>query len=291
MEYRQVNEPLPGIVVEGADGEPSYALFDHGAHTVAWRPPGARPVLWVSGQSLYQADKPIRGGVPVIFPWFGAGRQGDLSPAHGFARISTWTRESVVDSLTENGTLSVTHTLPGSVAPDLLEQISVELKVTFAADQLTLEFTVGNESERPFTFEAALHTYLAVSDIRQVQVHGLEGADFSDTVVGADPALQQQVGPIRFTAETDRVYHSPATVTVRDPGWARELVVAKKGSADTVVWNPWTAKSAAMPDFGDHEWTQMLCVEAGNLGDHAISLDPGETHTLVQTLAIRPLEG
>ena len=30
----------------------------------------------------------------------------------------------------------------------------------------------------------------------------------------------------------------------------------------TAVWNPWVAKSAAMGDFGDEEYTGMVCVEA-----------------------------
>ena len=30
-----------------------------------------------------------------------------------------------------------------------------------------------------------------------------------------------------------------------------------------VVWNPWAEKAKAMTDFGDEEYKQMLCVEAG----------------------------
>ena len=35
-----------------------------------------------------------------------------------------------------------------------------------------------------------------------------------------------------------------------------------------------------MPDFGDDEWTGMACVEAANALDEAITLAPGESHTL-----------
>jgi len=52
-------------------------------------------------------------------------------------------------------------------------------------------------------------------------------------------------------------------------------VVGKSGSATTVVWNPWVAKAKAMPDFGDDEWTGMLCVETANAMDGAVTLAPG----------------
>ena len=58
------------------------------------------------------------------------------------------------------------------------------------------------------------------------------------------------------------------------------------GAANTVVWNPWIAKSAVMLDFGDDEWPGMLCVEAGNVLDHAVSLEPGRSETLRYRLAV-----
>ncbi len=298
MEYRHITEPFPGIAV-GSDSSagpmgdlPStcrYGVFDHGAHTFAWQPAGQRPVLWLSAHSEYSPGLPIRGGVPVVFPWFGAGRHGDQSPAHGYARVADWTRESVVDALADNGTLSVTHTLGGPTAEEPYAGLRAELKVTFSPQQLGLEFTVSNEGEHPVSYEQALHTYLAVSDITQVQVLGLEGSHYLDRAPGgaSEPVLQQ--GPISFTGETDRIYLSPDTVEVVDPGWSRALVVTKQGSADTVVWNPWVAKAAAMPDFGDDEWPRMLCIEAGNLGDHSVTLAPGQTHLMTQAITVRSL--
>ena len=66
----------------------------------------------------------------------------------------------------------------------------------------------------------------------------------------------------------------------------RKLVITKHGSANTVVWNPWVDKSAAMPDFGDDEWIGMICIEAANALGDAITLRPGETHTLKQRITL-----
>jgi glucose-6-phosphate 1-epimerase len=61
--------------------------------------------------------------------------------------------------------------------------------------------------------------------------------------------------------------------------------VSAASAADVVIWNPWVAKSAAMADFGDDEWTGMLCVETGNVLA-AVTLAPGQSHTMTATLEV-----
>src|SRR3954471_12825339 len=70
-------------------------IYVHGAHVTHFQPAGCGAVLFMSGSSKFTPDKAIRGGVPVIFPWFGAhGTQPEL-PMHGFARTAEWEVESV----------------------------------------------------------------------------------------------------------------------------------------------------------------------------------------------------
>ena len=57
-------------------------------------------------------------------------------------------------------------------------------------------------------------------------------------------------------------------------------------SAQTVVWNPWIDKARAMPDYGDEEWPQMVCVEAVNVREQAVTLDPRERHLMSQTISV-----
>ncbi len=98
-----------------------------------------------------------------------------------------------------------------------------------------------------------------------------------------------QSGVLRITAETDRVYRSTAEVEVVDPVLGRRIRLSKEGSAQTVVWNPWVDKARAMPDFGDDEWPQMLCVEAVNALDQAVELAPGQSHTVRQRIRVETL--
>ena len=90
-------EPGPGglerLVLEAAEGEA--AVFVHGGHVSHFQPKGGKPVLWTSAESRFESGKPIRGGVPVCFPWFGPKAGAPEAPMHGFARILPWTVKDV----------------------------------------------------------------------------------------------------------------------------------------------------------------------------------------------------
>ena len=51
----------------------------------------------------------------------------------------------------------------------------------------------------------------------------------------------------------------------------------------------WGDTSDDLEDFGDDEWRQMICVEAANALRAAVPLEPGQSHTMVATAAVRPL--
>ncbi|MGA4507888.1 D-hexose-6-phosphate mutarotase [Propionibacteriaceae bacterium G1746] len=278
-----IDSPLAGVVAD-QDGRQA-GVYDHGAHVFSWQPRGAEhPVLWMSAASMFAPGQPIRGGVPVCFPWFGPGRTGDLAPGHGFARLASWTRTQLLD---EDDRLLVTYRLDESQVgdqPNFPHAFTAELTVEFTDKHVDLALEVTNTGDEQFSYEEALHTYLAVGDSREISITGLEGASYLDKVAGTTENTQQ--GAIRIEAETDRVYDSTADVTLDDPVWARRLVVSKTNSANTVVWNPWVAKSAAMPDFGDDEWPHMVCIEAANALDEAITLTPGQSHLMSQRITL-----
>ena len=133
------------------------------------------------------------------------------------------------------------------------------------------------------TIEEALHSYFAVSDVRRVRIHGLEGVGYVDKTA----AMARKPG--RDRADRDRRRDRPrlprrdGTVTIEDPGWRGGSSSRSPARATTVVWNPWIAKAKAMPDFGDDEWTGMVCVETANAGDDAVTLAPGASHAMTAT--------
>lgn len=281
-------EGLERLVVAARDGEAH--LYTHGAHIAHFQPRGGQPVLWMSRASQFVGGAPgkaIRGGVPLCFPWFGpkVGEAG--APIHGLARIFAWEIESV-EQLAD-GRIRAALTLSSSDATRRVSpcEFALSYAVTVGAT-LTMELTARNTGEAPLGFEEALHTYFSVSDVKAVTISGLAGSTFVDKVDGATRKTQGGE-PIRITSETDRVYLGTVTpVTIDDPGFKRRIRVSKSGSNTTVVWNPWIAKAKAMPDFGDDEWPEMLCVETANAVDNAVTLQPGASHALAATIEVVP---
>lgn len=257
-------------------------IYLHGAHITGFQPRGQKSVMFMSGKSWFEAGKPIRGGVPICFPWFGA--QTDGRPAHGFVRLSEW---NLTGAEQRNDAVEINFQFVSNAAT--CKQWDGEFEANFRVTigtALGMELRVRNTSSQPIRIEEALHTYLAVSDVRQVSIAGLAGATYFDKV-GTPHTEIEGTTPIRITAETDRIYlNTKATCIVDDPGWKRRISVEKTGSDTTVVWNPWIAKAKAMPDFGDDEWPAMLCIETCNVREHAINLAPGQSHTMSATVRV-----
>jgi len=276
--------PLPTITLTNPDAES--LVYLNGAHLARWHPTGQNDVLFMSAASNFAAGKAIRGGVPIIFPWFGAREGYPQSPAHGFARTMPW---NVINcDKRPDGACALTLELVSSNLTRETWPYDFALRFTIAAEKtLTMTLTVTNTGAVPFRFEEALHTYLAIGDIRNASITGLAGVTYIDKVDGFK-RKQQGPEPIVITGETDRVYlATQAECTVNDPVWGRKIVVAKENSDATVVWNPWIAKAKAMGDFGDDEWPGMVCVETCNVADHAVTLEPGKTHAMTARIEVR----
>ena len=262
-------------------------VYLHGAHVTAWRPEGHDPVLWMSQASSWDAAKPIRGGVPICFPWFGPHATDKAAPSHGYARLQDWALVEARDD--QRGATELVFEMTPAAPPSAAwpHAVAARYHVTVGSS-LALALEVHNPGPEAFAFEEALHTYFVVQDVRAIEISGLAGTDYVDKVGGTSNRTQGPE-PIRFTAETDRVYvNTQAACTIHDPGARRRIVVRKSRSNATVVWNPWVDKAGAMPDFGDDEWPAMVCVETGNVNVHAVTLAPGARHTMSATIDVVP---
>jgi D-hexose-6-phosphate mutarotase len=252
-------------------------VYLRGAHLTSWTPAGGRPVIWMSARSEYAPGVPLRGGVPICFPWFAAHPTDAAAPSHGFARLADWQLIDVQetgDTVVLVFELGDTDATRSSAWP---HRFSARYTITIGAE-LELALAVTNLDSHTITFEEALHTYLAIDDIHQTTVDGLVGAPFTDRLTGP---MTAETDPVRFTAETDRIYqHTTATTAVTDAAAGRTIGISNQGSASTVVWNPWVDKAAAMADFGDDEYTGMVCVETCNIRDDTVTLEPGASHTM-----------
>ena len=269
------------ISLDGVTGE----LFLQGAQVTAWRPSDERPVLFTSPNSAFAPGRGIRGGVPIIFPWFGASRHAPTAPQHGFARTATWHLDGVETA--GGGSLTLTLSLgDGDVgSPFWPERFRAIYTVTFA-QTLSLRLAVHNRATHPILFEQALHSYFAISDIAEIVISGLAGTTYIDKTDTARRKLQT-ADLVTITAETDRVYlDTPGQCVVADRGWRRRLVIEKNGAGSSVVWNPWAEKAAAMADLSDPAWRGMVCVETGNIADNEVRLAADAEHQMSTAIVV-----
>ena len=285
LTFEAITGGLPVARVRNAYASATVAL--HGAHVTAFQPHGQRPVLWMSARSRFEAGAPLRGGIPICWPWFGPHPHDPAVPSHGFARISEW--EVAGAEALDDGATRIELKLGDTAASHRLWPwaFDLRLRVRVAAD-LRVELTMRNTGDQTMTCSSALHSYFAVSDVTAVRVLGLQKCRFLDTVP-TPPAEGIQDGPVTVGKETDLVYpDTEAECVLEDPGLARRIRIAKEGSRSTVVWNPWAAKAARMPDFGDDEYPGMLCIETANAETDTRQIAPGGQHRLAAVIRVEP---
>ncbi|XP_072022752.1 uncharacterized protein [Amphiura filiformis] len=148
-----------------------------------------------------------------------------------------------------------------------------------------MDFAVENKGDQAFSFTALLHTYLRVEDVTKTTVSNLKGLKYVDKVKAGDMFTEDRE-LVSLAENYDRVYqNTPDEHVVMDGESGRTVIVKKTNFPDTVVWNPWADKAKGMSDFGDDEYPNMICVEAGHVSS-AVTLTPGDTFHGNQVLNI-----
>lgn len=276
----QVNHPFAQATV-----------YLQGAHVTHFQPKDQHPVLWMSEKSRFEKGQPIRGGIPICWPWFGPHPgQPDL-PQHGFARISNWHVTKIEES--GHGVQLVL-----SLSSEDISNIAVNGKGMEHSFELQYRITVGrifdveltakNVSDKSMhNIGVALHSYFAISAVESVHIDGLQNRRYFDKLT---EQFDEDPEPIRFSKETDRVYLGvPSSVTLNDEKGNRRITITSTGSDSTVVWNPWIDKAAKMDDFPDDGYQNMVCVETANALADVRTINPGEKHTVSQTIKVESL--
>lgn len=266
----------------------SAAVSLHGGHVLSFQRSGERELLWMSAHSWHEDGKPLRGGIPVCWPWFGAHPENPDFPAHGFARLARW--EVVgAEAFGRQGTRLTLRLTDSAETRAMLDSPFELIETITIGDKLEVALTTRNPGSKPLRFTQALHTYFSVSNVADIVIDGFDGCPFVDTVGGANtPGIQR--GPLRIAGETDMVFGDcPGEATIADPGFGRRIRIAKEGSKSAVVWNPWIDKSARMPDFGDEEYRGMVCVETTNARGDAVEIPPGGSHCLKAVISVEEM--
>jgi glucose-6-phosphate 1-epimerase len=271
-------------------------VAQQGAQVLSYQRIGEPPLLWLSEQAIFKQGKSVRAGVPVCWPWFGnlkrnpaavqAMYRGEDAPAHGLVRGRDWQLLSIESS---GDSVRIEFTPPETQGDLPGWPHNVELKLSIVmGEQLGITLTSYNLDNVSVTISQALHSYFAVSDVREVLVEGVDGLGYIETLANWEQRTQQ--GGLGFAGETDRIYlQAPEQLSIVDPNWNRRIRLSSSSSRSAVIWNPWIARAAELPDMADDGWQRMLCIETANVWDDVVTLAPGATHSLSLSIGSEPL--
>ena len=273
IEHKTLKNGFPYLEISNQYAHAKIAL--QGAHIFAYKATDKPALLWLSPNATMQEGKAIRGGIPICFPWFGKHKVDSTLPQHGFARTSLW--KVVNEEERVDGSTHVRLQLAQTVETRRLWAYDFEVNLdVIVGETLGLTIHISNTGTKPFEVSTALHTYLSISDIENVEVVGLDGTEYYDALT---TSTQRQQGKLSIYAEIDRVYQSKqSSMKLLDKD--REIRITSEGSESLVVWNPWKEKSIAMADMSDDGYKTMLCLETANARDDSRVIEVGQTHSL-----------
>lgn len=257
-------------------------ILKYGATVISWKVDDVEQ-LWLSEGAKLDGTKPVRGGIPLVFPVFGKStKEGFQSlPQHGFARNSTW---EFLGQTTENPPTVQFALSPEQANPEIYSKwgngdndFTLFLTITLNQDNLTTKIEVSNSDSKPWSFNWLFHTYLKVNEIEDTLVNNFPGETcydqlISETYVEKSPAID-------FNHELDRIYKNVSTDKVIQVIELGKVVhnVKRMNLPDIVVWNPWIDKSNGMSDFQPKSgYHNMVCIEPGHVHDF-VELKPGES--------------
>jgi glucose-6-phosphate 1-epimerase len=269
--------PSP-VLLQGPDGACA-TVSPYGAHVLSWRLAGNDERLFLSLRAEFCRGTPIRGGVPVIFPQFAGG--GALPKKHGFARTALW------DVVEQPSSQELRLQLTEAQASHALWPFRylAEIIVRLEHKALRVELAVSNRDACAFTFTAALHTYIGVSDAEKAAVSGLQGLRYRDTARGGVEGVQQE-SRLNIKDEIDRIYFDvPAQPALELQEPVRRTRIFSEGFCDAVVWNPGPEKVAQFADLDADGWRRFICVESAVIGK-PVTLAPGQSWRGAQVLVV-----
>jgi glucose-6-phosphate 1-epimerase len=275
--------PMGGIVAELTSPAGSATVALEGAQVLDWRQGAERGLLWLSPAARLGTGRPVRGGIPVCWPWFGPHPSDPAAPAHGFVRTRQW--EVVRTEAEPDATRLLLATLvEAGDRPDWPHAAGLRLEIELGAG-LALTLETQNLGKSAIELTEALHTYFRIGDIAAVRIDGLEGCAYIDKLDGGK--LKSQSGPVTIDREVDRIYVGATDrLALVDPGLGRRISIDSVGSRSAVVWNPWLEKSARLGDMGPEGYRRMVCIETANAGDDRVILASGDTHRLEARLSV-----
>ncbi|CAL1695852.1 unnamed protein product [Somion occarium] len=256
-----VVEKQDRIILQHPNGASAEILY-YGATVISWKvpsPTNAEPSerLFVSSKAALDGSKPVRGGIPVVFPCFGAPTHPDHAklPQHGFARSEIWKFGGIVMDNEAGVSVRLTLEPTASIKEKYERPFELAYVVTVAEHQLSTNLHVKNtglSTTGHLEFQALFHNYIrAPAD--EVVITPLHGVTYYDKTEPTEELKAQAKTETRPAVDvqnfTDFVYeNAPGKYVVTSP--TGKLEIKTKNFPNVVVWNP---QAEAGSKIGDME--------------------------------------
>jgi glucose-6-phosphate 1-epimerase len=273
--YPRQEAGIPLLVVENRWARAALSL--QGAQILSYTPVGSSDLLWLSPKARLSSREPIRGGIPICFPWFASG-SGGQAPFHGFARICLWTL--LETSTLADGSIILTLTLEDGKETRRLLDHAFSLRFTITiGPRLSMEFKAKNDGDGRLCLEHLWHSYFAVQDISRTSVKGLEKCYYIDKL--DERKRKRQDDELSFDRATDRIYLDvPSVQTISFPSGSISI---ESSAACAVVWNAWD-HDGEIDDLGAGTHREYLCVERGDVDEKAHNVKSCEEYSAHMTI-------
>ena len=255
-----------------------FVISFYGAHLLEWNSNGTE-VFFLSEKADFSAGKAIRGGIPIIFPWFGKGE--NMPQPHGFARNLLWDFRSTLSNASEN---SITFGLSADEKTKALWPHDFDIEIKYIlSEKLRSEVRIQNLSKEKIGAQLALHSYFAVSDLSVTSVTGLESCEYYDNAQSGIPLCPATNEPLQIEGLVDRFYQSiPGKVSINEGG--KKTVEIESNLPERVCWNPGQEAIKKISDLQPEDYKKYVCVEAAEQKKN-ISLGPDEIFTCYQEIS------
>jgi len=283
LQFVKGNSGLPFILINNRSATALISVY--AAQVLSFQPAKeCEDLLFLSPKSYYEEGKAIRGGIPVCWPWFGSDPNDLDRPDHGFVRNGLWAilaTEATTD-LETRVRLRFQETIESKSYWQQRFTLDLEISV---GNTLTLKLITRNTGNQVFSITQALHSYLHVGNINQVQILGLEGSHYLDKL---DNSVQKhQLDAVTVLEEVDRIYTGTQNeLIIDDSSFNRQIRITSTSNKTTVVWNPGEQSSAKIPDLEPDDYQHFICVEAGNVDTDIVEISPGSEYSLLTNFKI-----
>lgn len=252
--------------------------------------------LWLSKHAVFDGKTPIRGGIPICWPWFSNHHLEPSFPSHGFVRTQMFDLIDISETLSGQNVVQSQLTLSPKQL-DLFGYKNIQMKLIIEiSSTLNINIISMNNSNEIMPITQALHSYFRIENIASTLLKGVE-TDYDDK-----PSITFGLkAPIYYTfdGEVDRIhkhdhnnFSQPQSIEISSTATCPEheqittIKIRQCGHDSTVVWNPWKEKSISMKDMENEGYATMLCIEAANTqnAELPLQLAPNQIHKLSQQI-------